>query len=47
MLILPFFGCFVNNWLVQYKQGNVRKNTYILHECNVNTKILPYFKDLN
>ncbi|PLS04602.1 tyrosine-type recombinase/integrase [Bacillus halotolerans] len=37
---------YLKDWLAQYKQGNVRKNTYILHERNVNTKILPYFKEI-
>ncbi len=37
---------YLKDWLAEYKQGTVRKNTYILHERNVNTKILPYFKDI-
>ncbi|MEC2356018.1 site-specific integrase [Bacillus velezensis] len=37
---------YLKEWLAEYKQGTVRKNTYILHERNVNTKILPYFKDI-
>ncbi|MCR1833171.1 site-specific integrase [Oceanobacillus caeni] len=34
------------NWLKDYKEGNVRKNTYILHERNVNKHIIPYFKKI-
>jgi integrase len=34
------------DWLNEYKKGNVRKNTYILHERNVKTKIIPYFKNV-
>ncbi|MFB6445101.1 tyrosine-type recombinase/integrase, partial [Bacillus velezensis] len=37
---------YLKDWLTEYKQGTVRKNTYILHERNVKTKILPYFKDI-
>ncbi|MEW5569574.1 tyrosine-type recombinase/integrase [Rossellomorea marisflavi] len=37
---------YLYEWLEDYKQGNVRKNTYILHERNVKTKIVPYFKDI-
>ncbi len=35
---------YLKDWLAQYKQENVRKNIYILHERNVNTKILPILK---
>lgn len=38
---------YLKDWLAQYKQGNVRKNTYILHERNVDTKILPILKRLS
>jgi integrase len=37
---------FLREWLLEYKKENVRKNTYILHERNVETKIIPYFKDI-
>ncbi len=38
---------YLHEWLVEYKKDNVRKNTYILHERNVKTKIIPYFKEVN
>lgn len=31
---------------LEYKKDNVRKNTYILHERNVETKIILYFKNI-
>ncbi|RYI32036.1 site-specific integrase [Bacillus infantis] len=37
---------YLREWLKEYKKDNVRKNTYILHERNVETKIIPYFKDI-
>lgn len=37
---------YLREWLLEYKKDNVRKNTYILHERNVETKIIPYFKDI-
>jgi len=37
---------FLNDWLVEYKKGNIRKNTYILHERNINKHISPYFKNI-
>lgn len=37
---------YLHDWLIEYKNGNVRKNTYILHERNVKTKIVPYFKNI-
>lgn len=38
---------YLREWLTEYKKGNVRKNTYILHERNVETKIIPYFQEAN
>lgn len=38
---------YLHNWLAEYKKDNVRKNTYILHERNLNTKIIPYFKEIS
>jgi integrase len=38
---------YLKEWLTEYKKGNVRKNTYILHERNVDTKIIPYFKEID
>lgn len=33
-------------WLKEYKKDNVRKNTYILHQRNVDNHIIPYFKNI-
>ncbi|PFG13038.1 site-specific integrase [Bacillus sp. es.036] len=38
---------YLNDWLVNYKSGVVRKNTYDIHERNINKHILPYFKKIN
>ncbi|MFJ8266786.1 tyrosine-type recombinase/integrase [Peribacillus asahii] len=35
---------FLNDWLHEYKKDSVRKNTFELHERNINNHILPYFK---
>lgn len=37
---------FLREWLLEYKKDNVRKNTYILHERNVEKHIIPYFKNI-
>lgn len=38
---------FLRSWLLEYKKGTVRKNTYILHERNVEKHLLPHFKNLS
>ncbi|WP_371069106.1 tyrosine-type recombinase/integrase [Sediminibacillus sp. JSM 1682029] len=37
---------FLNNWLEEYKNGVVRKNTYDLHKRNIEKQIIPYFKEI-
>lgn len=37
---------FLREWLTEHKKDNVRKNTYNMHERNIETKIIPYFKDI-
>lgn len=37
---------FLTDWLLEYKKGTVRKNTFDLHEANVRNHILPYFKNI-
>ncbi|GEL75791.1 tyrosine-type recombinase/integrase [Tenuibacillus multivorans] len=37
---------YLKEWLKDFKKDNVRKNTYILHERNVDKHIIPYFKDI-
>ena len=37
---------YLKTWLNEYKKGTVRKNTYRLHESNINNHIIPYFKSL-
>ncbi|WP_312093714.1 tyrosine-type recombinase/integrase [Niallia sp.] len=37
---------YLNEWLIEYKKGSVRKNTYELHERNVKNHIIPYFKNI-
>jgi integrase len=37
---------FLKEWLIEYKKPLVRKNTFILHERNIDKHIVPYFKDL-
>ncbi|MFP7169218.1 site-specific integrase [Terribacillus halophilus] len=34
-------------WITEYKKDNVRKNTYILHERNIEKHIIPYFQLIN
>jgi integrase len=38
---------YLRDWLLLYKKGNVRKNTYILHHRNIEKHILPYFKSID
>lgn len=38
---------FLESWLIEYKKGTVRKNTFLLHERNIKNHILPYFKNMN
>ena len=37
---------YLENWLKEYKQGTVAKNTFELHEQNVKNHIVPYFKNI-
>jgi integrase len=37
---------FLDAWLTEFKKGNVRKNTYLMHERNIEKHILPYFKSI-
>ncbi|MBS4203695.1 tyrosine-type recombinase/integrase [Lederbergia citrea] len=37
---------YLNTWLTEYKRGTIRKNTFELHERNINNHILPYFKNI-
>jgi integrase len=37
---------FLDAWLTEFKKGNVRKNTYQMHERNIEKHILPYFKNI-
>ena len=37
---------FLKEWLEEHKKGSVRKNTFELHQRNVNNHILPYFKNI-
>ncbi|MFC4387482.1 tyrosine-type recombinase/integrase [Gracilibacillus marinus] len=37
---------YLYNWLEEYKNGVVRKNTYISHKRNIEKQILPYFKNI-
>jgi len=38
---------FLHEWLMEYKKPHVRKNTFILHERNIDKHIVPYFKEIN
>lgn len=38
---------YLREWLYLYKKDSVRKNTYIMHERNVEKHILLYFKNIN
>ncbi|PRS24247.1 tyrosine-type recombinase/integrase [Bacillus safensis] len=35
------------DWLKDYKEGTVRKNTFELHKRNIHNHIIPYFKDID
>ncbi len=37
---------FLYTWLNEYKQGTIRKNTYTLHQRNIDNQIIPYFKNI-
>lgn len=37
---------FLTNWLLEYKKGSVRKNTYLVHERNIKNHITSYFQSL-
>ncbi|UOQ93380.1 site-specific integrase [Halobacillus shinanisalinarum] len=37
---------YLHEWLHEYKEGTIRKNTYNLHQANIKNHILPYFKDI-
>ncbi|WP_264737274.1 tyrosine-type recombinase/integrase [Cytobacillus firmus] len=37
---------FLNDWLHEYKSGTIRKNTFELHERNIEKHIIPYFKKI-
>jgi hypothetical protein len=37
---------FLEDWLTEYKKGEIRKNTYKLYERNIEKYILPYFKNI-
>jgi len=36
---------YLREWLVEYKEGNVRKNTFVLHQRNIEKHIIPYFQE--
>lgn len=38
---------YLRDWLKLFKQDNVRKNTYILHDRNIEKHLIPYFKNIN
>lgn len=42
-LTLEFY---LNEWLIEYKKGTVRKNTFELHQQNIKNHIVPYFKQI-
>lgn len=37
---------FLTVWLKEYKEGKVAKNTYKLHQQNINLHITPYFQNI-
>lgn len=37
---------YLYTWLKEYKEGTIRRNTYLLHENNIKTRIIPYFKNI-
>ncbi len=40
------FKQFLYDWLREYKKDIVRKNTYNIHERNIEKHIVPYFKNI-
>ncbi|MGE6593050.1 tyrosine-type recombinase/integrase [Bacillus mycoides] len=38
---------YLRDWLKLFKQDNVRKNTFILHERNIEKHLIPYFQNMN
>lgn len=38
---------FLSDWLHEYKSGTIRKNTFELHERNIEKHIIPYFKKIS
>lgn len=38
---------YLRDWLKLFKENNVRKNTLLLHQRNVENHIIPYFKNIN
>ncbi|USK46310.1 tyrosine-type recombinase/integrase [Cytobacillus oceanisediminis] len=38
---------FLSDWLHEYKSGTIRKNTFELHERNIQKHIIPYFKKIS
>lgn len=36
---------YLREWLVEFKEGNVRKNTFVLHQRNIEKHIIPYFQE--
>ena len=37
---------YLTEWLKTFKKNKVRKNTYLLHERNIEKHIIPYFRDI-
>ncbi|NIK10872.1 site-specific integrase [Alkalibacillus almallahensis] len=37
---------YMEHWLTEYKKDVVRKNTYKLHQTNINKHIIPYFQNI-
>lgn len=37
---------YLEEWLIEYKKGSVRKNTFEMHKRNVEKHIIPYFKNI-
>jgi len=42
----PTLKHYLHEWLIEYKKGSVRKNTYVQHERNITKQIIPYFKNI-
>ncbi|CAM4013719.1 integrase [Bacillus manliponensis] len=38
---------FLQDWLKLFKENNVRKNTLVLHQRNIEKHIIPYFKNIS